>query len=216
MRRREDKAEEKYEERWSQIESKLKEYRELISSISKPSSSKPSGPPRAGSLARLAKAPSVNRAPSLTLSRDRSKEPTSRARGTSIARKKSPAAKPQPTLSVSGISCMRSRNGLSSSRSSVSSARSSSSIPKLQTLRPPKVSIGQITQHMPQPATRSSIECQATPEVHPPLCSLSPLVVHEDSKQQEAYEGQIELINLELRQLLLSPYSYFVRFFFPR
>ena len=206
-RRSKQTVEVKYEERWTQIEAKLKEYKELISSINRPLPLKGSSSTKMRSSSRPARAPSVPRGPQ-ALWRDRSKDPTFRTRGPSVTRTKSPLARPhQMTLSVSGVSCMRSRNGALSSRSSMSSVASSTSLPKLQPIRSLKVSTSQVTEANPLVATRSSRECQTTPppEVHAPLCSLSPLVVAEESNALKVDETQIKLINLELRELLLSP-----------
>ena len=201
--RHEKSGEGKYEERWSQIEAKLKEYKELISSINKAPSRTPE-PSRRRSISRPARVMGIARAPAGS-KRATSKDPMPRARGTSIARRQSPLLKPQPTLSVSGVSCMRQCNAGLSSRSSGSSMASSASLPKLEPARLMKVTTGQMTKHSAEPGPRSSRECQTTPQI----CSLSPIVVDEESGPFNVDDARIQSINLELRQLLLSPYSQF-------
>ena len=190
-------GEEKYEERWSHIEAKLKEYKELISSINK-TAKVPSASNRRKerSCSRLPRAPRASREPSLAV-RERSIGPIKRA--PSVARK------PQASsLSISGISCLHPRHTPTSSRSSIAS--SSASIPKLQPLVCAKVCTGQSTDKV----TKSSSESQTTQDVCPPPCSLSPLTLDEtapsglDNRRAED-EAEMKLINNELRQLLLSP-----------
>jgi hypothetical protein len=191
-------GEDKYEERWSHIEAKLKEYKELISSINKtsvPKISSVSSRRKERSCSRPLRAPRASREPSIAV-RERSIGPLKRA--SSIAKK------PQTSsLSISGISCLHPRQGPFSSRSSVSS--SSSSLPKLQPVGSVKVCTGQTTDKV----VRSSSEAQTTHDVCPPPCSLSPLTLDEPAppvpENNLADEAEVKLINSELRQLLLSP-----------
>lgn len=211
MPSRKDKVDpQKYEERWSQIEARLKEYKELITTIkaapTKPvkvsaptirtrSSSRPAARARLSSCNRQeGKNPSTGRKSSVPLAaRSKTKQPAS-----SVL-----------SLSVSGTSCLgQRRKDVLSSRSSVSSVASNCSIPKLQPVVSNRVNVGLATE---SPRTvKQSTQSQTIDETtHIASCSLSPLVVDDHttllSQEEEEDLPDIKLISDELKQLLLSP-----------